>query len=64
MSDEDWTGCIGCVLVGILFLGLAFYGWYRAGVQQEVYKRQGCEMSQWEVFMGAKPIDRQLVPVK
>jgi hypothetical protein len=34
--------------------------WYRAGVQVEVWKREGIEMTQWEVFMGAKPLERNV----
>ena len=32
--------------------------WYRAGVQQGVYERQGVTMSRWEVFIGAQPVER------
>jgi hypothetical protein len=35
--------------------------WYRAGVQADVWRRQGAEMSTWEVFLGAKPIIRGVV---
>jgi hypothetical protein len=54
------------VLIGLALFVTGAFGlcWYQAGLQQEVYKRQGCEMTQWEVFMGAEPIDRQMVPVK
>ena len=32
--------------------------WYRAGAQAEVYRREGIEMTQWEVFIGVKPAER------
>jgi hypothetical protein len=58
------VGCIVAAVIGCLIAFGVGMKWYRAGIQQEVYRRQGCEMSRWEVFMGAKPIDRQLVPQK
>lgn len=40
----------------LLLLGLFLWGnWYYCGVQSQVYKRQGIEISQWELFVGAKP---------
>lgn len=50
---------------GFLFLmiaGAVGFVYYSAVVQQEVYKRQGVEMSVWEVFMGAQPVVRYVVP--
>lgn len=29
--------------------------WENAGIQQEVWRRQGIEMTQWEIYRGAKP---------
>jgi hypothetical protein len=49
---------IAGILVALMVLVLgsaASWGWYQAGVQQEVYERQGIKMTRWEVFIGAKP---------
>ncbi len=61
-GDKD-TGClviIGAILM--LFVGSIVTGWkwYTAGVQADVYHRAGIEMSQWEVFIGAKPPEKTL----
>jgi hypothetical protein len=34
--------------------------WYVAGVQQQVYARQGVQMSHWEIMLGARPVVRPL----
>jgi hypothetical protein len=46
------------IIAGIILAPMA--AWYKAGVQVEVYRRQGVEMTTWEVFMGAKPVERYL----
>ena len=49
-------------LFAIAFMGGAIaFGWYRAGIQADVYNRQGAHMTRWEVFIGAKPIVRNMV---
>lgn len=48
------TLCV-CVLI---FVAIAFFGYYQAGVQADVYRRQGFNISTWEVMMGGKPIER------
>ena len=59
----------GCVLAVVLVAIAAFvlavpcWAWYSAGVQAKVYKRQGIELTQWEVFVGAKPAE-QVIRVK
>jgi hypothetical protein len=65
-ADKDALTTCGVVVGAIaVILAIAFgVNWYKAGVQQEVYRRQGCEMSRWEIMLGAKPIDRQLVQPK
>ena len=50
---------IAAIIVLIAAIPIGFY-WYKAGVQVEVYRRQGVEMTQWEVFLGAKPIERTI----
>lgn len=45
----------------VLIVILGIWGhWYRAGLQAEVYRREGIEMTQWEVFMGSKPAERSI----
>ena len=64
MSDARARVLVSVCSLALLLLfiaGVVAWGWYRAGVQQEVYRRQGVEMSQWEVYMGAKPIERRLI---
>ena len=48
--------------VPILLLLACAIGWdlYRSSCQAAVWTRQGAPMSTWEVFMGAKPIVRQV----
>ena len=46
------------------FLLLAAWGafvWYQSSVQASVYRRQGVEMSTWEVLIGVKPVSRPLI---
>jgi hypothetical protein len=45
----------------LLFGGAIGFSWYKAGIQQQVWERQGVHMTRWEVFVGSKPIVRQLV---
>ena len=40
--------------------GFAAFAWYQAGVQADVYRRQGVEMTQWEVLIGCQPAERQI----
>lgn len=51
--------CVGAMLLLALCLaGATYWDWYMAGVQAEVYRREGIEMTQWEVFVGARPAER------
>ncbi len=62
MKDEHQ---MTLALIGIIF-GLfvivggiyASVSWYHAKLQSEVYRRQGIEISQWEVFCGVEPAER------
>lgn len=49
---------IPLAMLGVIFLLLSWLFWYRAGMQAKLYKRQGIEISQWEVFMGVEPAER------
>jgi hypothetical protein len=66
VTSDSNDGCIMLVLLALAIVVLLGIGiavdWYHAGVQQQVWERQGVHMSRWEVFMGAKPIVRQIVP--
>lgn len=37
------------------------FEWYTASKQADVYRRSGVEMSTWEVFIGCKPITREVI---
>lgn len=58
VTAEVWTYIVGGVIALMAIIGAPMFAWYKAGLQQEVYRRQGVEMTQWEVFMGAKPVER------
>lgn len=64
MSRDDlfvWLLLISIgLLVLVILIGAPIMAWYQAGVQADVYRRQGVEMTTWEVFMGAKPIERSI----
>lgn len=50
---------IALPVLALVFVG--WFAWYQAAVQADVYRRQGADLSTWEVLMGAKPITRQLI---
>ncbi len=60
MNDENHVRFFGFVIFSLIIAAITAAYWYGAGVQARVYKRQGIEMSQWEVFMGAKPAERTI----
>lgn len=48
----------------VVMAGIAFaFDWYKAGLQRDVYKRQGIEMTRWECLLGIKPAE-MVVDVK
>jgi len=56
---------IGVVVVVVLFFVCSIgISWYDASVQADVWRRQGSDLSTWEVWRGAKPIDRTLIEHK
>jgi hypothetical protein len=58
-----WREVIAVVLLLTAIAAIGIGGkWYTASVQTEVYRRQGVEMTTWEVFMGAKPVERYVKP--
>lgn len=46
------------LVIGALFVGGFFFGWYQAGMQARMYARQGIQITQWEVFIGVEPAER------
>lgn len=56
-SDGRATCLVWLVVLCLLLLGA---GWwvYRASVQAAVYRREGIEVSTWEVMVGARPAER------
>jgi hypothetical protein len=59
MQKEILTIIAAFFVIGILLMaGSVWLGWYQSGLQAEVYRRAGVEMTQWEVFCGVKPPDR------
>ena len=58
-DDTNWAvlALIIVLILGIFSILLA-WSWYRAGVQTDIYKRQGIEISHWEVFIGSTPAER------
>lgn len=48
--------CIAAVAVVLLVCGAA--AWYRAAVHSDVYRREGIDVSTWEVLWGARPAER------
>lgn len=43
------------LLAALGLYALIWFEMYRLGLKVEVYKRQGIEVSRWELFMGAEP---------
>ena len=47
------------IATGVLIIATVIgWHWYKAGRQQQVYDRQGIQMSQWECFIGVEPAER------
>lgn len=61
--DKNFLISTAVVVITLLVLasGAIGLGLWRASIQKDVYHRQGVEMTTFEVFMGAKPIERSLV---
>lgn len=58
MSDSDKSGgCISLIAVALCLLIGGGIEWYKAGMQQEAYRRQGIQISRWECFWGIKPAE-------
>ena len=61
MSDDSKDGCVTilvyAVVLALILIPVGLWSWYRAGVQVDIYKRQGIQITRWEVFIGAKPAE-------
>ena len=51
---------ISLIITMIISVPVSIIHWYSAGIQQQVWERQGCKMTQWEVFIGTEPITRYI----
>lgn len=62
MKDDNSlaVGCVGIVFFVVLLTIVTSWKWYRAGVQAGLWRREGTEITQWEVFTGATPLDRNI----
>jgi hypothetical protein len=60
--EERGVVGFGCFVFAALTLFAAGVFWYRAKIQRDVYERQGVHMTTWEVFCGAKPVERYVKP--
>jgi len=60
--DEEYEylgGCFILIVAIILLFGIGgCVGWIQASNQAEVWRREGINVSTWEVFWGAKPVER------
>jgi hypothetical protein len=59
-NDKGFYAVLALGLFALLYY--CGWQWYSAGMQRDVYKRQGVEMSRWEVFIGVKPVERSIIP--
>ncbi len=59
---KELTGLLFCcgITAALALTVSAAISWYCAGLQAEVYRRQGVEMTQWEVFIGMKTVERTI----
>lgn len=57
MRSDTVAGLVLCAFVFVVVGGLASIHWYCSGLQSEVYKREGIEISQWECYWGVKPAE-------
>ena len=58
--EDAWREYWPAILLGfgMMFVigGVEYNSWRSAGIQAKVYQRQGIEISQYEVWCGAKPV--------
>lgn len=58
MKELCGYGCGFLAIMGVCILFAVGLGWYQSGVKAEMYRRNGINITQWEVFNGAHPPDR------
>lgn len=57
---ENLLFLMGCTFALAMIFATAWFHWYRCGIQADVWQREGITVTQWEVFMGAKPMERTI----
>ena len=43
------------LVIAFVVLGAPLFAWYSASTKAAVWRRNGCDISTWEVMMGATP---------
>lgn len=63
MSSRNGQRFIWLYLAAVFLViaGSLSASWYFAAAQAAVYRREGIEMSTWEVFIGCKPAERSII---
>lgn len=61
MTDDDKKGCfmVTGIIVLIMWVALMF-NYIRSSAQAALYRREGIEISTWEVMLGARPAERAI----
>ncbi len=60
---DNFTFWMVVIIIAFILFGVCLK-WFSSEVQKDVYKRQGVEMTTFEVFCGAKPVMRYMVEEK
>lgn len=60
MNRDNLGTCLAAAFVALALTGWAGVAWYLANVQAEVWQREGVQITTWEVFCGAKPVERSV----
>lgn len=53
------TACIIAIVLSLVFALICIVqviSYYQAGIVANAWRRQGINLTQWEVFMGAEPV--------
>ncbi len=60
LSEKAIMAILGLFVVTLILAAAIAWDWYRSGVQQRVWARQGIAMTQWEVFIGVDPAQKSI----